>query len=165
MAVLCRNQRLWTDTAGTSLRAIVENNRKDIEVVRYQRSRPGSDQCASAAVRFRARTLSREVTVASDSISVAMARSRSRREGSGAAALEGARGRDRARMPGLFTSKEKAVAHLTAGADRVLISAPADGVDLTVVFGVNHDKLARTTGSSPTPPAHQLPRARRQGAQ
>jgi glyceraldehyde 3-phosphate dehydrogenase len=42
---------------------------------------------------------------------------------------------------GIFTSKEKASAHLTAGAKRVLISAPADGVDLTVVYGVNHDKL------------------------
>jgi glyceraldehyde 3-phosphate dehydrogenase len=44
---------------------------------------------------------------------------------------------------GIFTSKEKAAAHLTAGAKRVLISAPADGVDLTVVYGVNHDKLAK----------------------
>jgi glyceraldehyde 3-phosphate dehydrogenase len=42
---------------------------------------------------------------------------------------------------GIFTSKEKASAHLIAGAKRVLISAPADGVDLTVVYGVNHDKL------------------------
>ena len=42
---------------------------------------------------------------------------------------------------GIFTSKAKASAHLTAGAKRVLISAPADGVDLTVVYGVNHDKL------------------------
>jgi glyceraldehyde 3-phosphate dehydrogenase len=44
---------------------------------------------------------------------------------------------------GLFTSKEKASAHLTAGAKRVLISAPADGVDLTVVYGVNHQKLTK----------------------
>jgi len=42
---------------------------------------------------------------------------------------------------GIFTSKDKASAHLTAGAKRVLVSAPADGADLTVVFGVNHDKL------------------------
>ncbi|RAZ77044.1 type I glyceraldehyde-3-phosphate dehydrogenase [Mesorhizobium atlanticum] len=42
---------------------------------------------------------------------------------------------------GIFTSKEKASAHLTAGAKRVLVSAPADGADLTVVFGVNHDKI------------------------
>src|SRR5207253_5148998 len=42
---------------------------------------------------------------------------------------------------GIFASKEKASAHLNAGAKRVLISAPADGVDLTVVYGVNHAKL------------------------
>ena len=44
---------------------------------------------------------------------------------------------------GIFTSREKASAHLAAGAKRVLISAPADGVDLTVVYGVNHQKLTR----------------------
>ncbi|MCJ2070227.1 type I glyceraldehyde-3-phosphate dehydrogenase [Methylobacterium sp. J-030] len=42
---------------------------------------------------------------------------------------------------GIFTSKDKAKAHLDAGAKRVLVSAPADGADLTVVYGVNHDKL------------------------
>src|SRR5215470_14211333 len=44
---------------------------------------------------------------------------------------------------GIFTSKEKAAGHLKAGAKRVLVSAPADGVDLTVVYGVNHDKLTK----------------------
>ncbi len=44
---------------------------------------------------------------------------------------------------GIFTNKDKASAHLTAGARRVLISAPADGVDLTVVYGVNHHQLTR----------------------
>ena len=44
---------------------------------------------------------------------------------------------------GIFTSKDKASAHLAAGAKRVVISAPADGVDLTVVYGVNHDKLTK----------------------
>ncbi len=42
---------------------------------------------------------------------------------------------------GIFTTKEKAKAHLDAGAKRVLVSAPAEGADLTVVYGVNHDKL------------------------
>jgi glyceraldehyde 3-phosphate dehydrogenase len=42
---------------------------------------------------------------------------------------------------GIFTSKDKAAAHLAAGAKRVIVSAPAEGVDLTVVYGVNHDKL------------------------
>jgi glyceraldehyde 3-phosphate dehydrogenase len=44
---------------------------------------------------------------------------------------------------GIFTSKEKASAHLQAGAKRVIISAPADGVDLTVVYGVNHQALTK----------------------
>ena len=44
---------------------------------------------------------------------------------------------------GIFTARDKAAAHLTAGAKRVIISAPADGADLTVVFGVNHDKLTK----------------------
>ena len=42
---------------------------------------------------------------------------------------------------GIFTKKETAAKHIEAGAKRVLISAPADGVDLTVVYGVNDDKL------------------------
>ena len=44
---------------------------------------------------------------------------------------------------GIFASKDKASAHLKAGAKRVLISAPAEGADLTVVYGVNHDKLTK----------------------
>ena len=44
---------------------------------------------------------------------------------------------------GIFTAKDKASSHLTAGAKRVLVSAPADGADLTVVYGVNHDKLTK----------------------
>ncbi|WP_336972464.1 type I glyceraldehyde-3-phosphate dehydrogenase [Sphingobium aromaticiconvertens] len=42
---------------------------------------------------------------------------------------------------GFFADKESASKHLTAGAKRVVISAPAKGVDRTVVFGVNHDAL------------------------
>jgi glyceraldehyde 3-phosphate dehydrogenase len=42
---------------------------------------------------------------------------------------------------GLFTARDKASAHLDAGAKRVLVSAPADGVDKTIVFGVNDDTL------------------------
>ena len=43
---------------------------------------------------------------------------------------------------GLFASRDKAAAHLKGGAKKVLISAPAGDADLTVVYGVNHDKLA-----------------------
>jgi glyceraldehyde 3-phosphate dehydrogenase (phosphorylating) len=43
---------------------------------------------------------------------------------------------------GIFTKREKAKTHLAAGAKRVLVSAPAEGADLTVVYGVNHDRLS-----------------------
>jgi glyceraldehyde 3-phosphate dehydrogenase len=42
---------------------------------------------------------------------------------------------------GIFTDREKAAQHLEAGAKRVLVSAPSKGADLTVVYGVNHNKL------------------------
>jgi glyceraldehyde 3-phosphate dehydrogenase len=42
---------------------------------------------------------------------------------------------------GIFTSKDKASAHLTAGARRVLVSAPCDNADKTIVYGVNHDAI------------------------
>ena len=44
---------------------------------------------------------------------------------------------------GIFTSKDKVQAHLSTGAKRVLISAPGDGADKTIVFGVNHDTLTK----------------------
>jgi glyceraldehyde 3-phosphate dehydrogenase len=43
---------------------------------------------------------------------------------------------------GIFTRREAAAKHLEAGAKRVIISAPADGADMTVVMGVNHDDLS-----------------------
>ena len=56
---------------------------------------------------------------------------------------------------GLFTEREKAEHHLKAGAQKVLISAPAKNPDITIAFGINHEKLRhrRSTTSSPTPPA------------
>ena len=43
---------------------------------------------------------------------------------------------------GIFTSRDQAAMHLEAGAKRVLVSAPASGADLTVVYGVNHEELS-----------------------
>jgi len=45
---------------------------------------------------------------------------------------------------GLFRSNKTAGAHITAGAKKVIISAPGDSVDNTVVYGVNHDSLKST---------------------
>ena len=53
---------------------------------------------------------------------------------------------------GIFTKREAAAKHLEAGAKKVIISAPADGADLTVVMGVNHDELK--------PVAHRSSRTR-----
>ena len=44
---------------------------------------------------------------------------------------------------GIFTSRDKAAAHLTAGAKKVIVSAPAEGADLTVVYGINDKLLSR----------------------
>ncbi len=45
---------------------------------------------------------------------------------------------------GLFTERSKAAAHITAGARKVIISAPGKGADATVVYGVNHDVLRQS---------------------
>jgi glyceraldehyde 3-phosphate dehydrogenase len=45
---------------------------------------------------------------------------------------------------GVFSDRDKAAMHLRAGAKKVLVSAPSKGADLTVVYGVNHEKLERS---------------------
>jgi glyceraldehyde 3-phosphate dehydrogenase len=44
---------------------------------------------------------------------------------------------------GIFAARDKAAAHLEGGAKRVIVSAPADGADFTVVYGVNHQALTK----------------------
>ena len=44
---------------------------------------------------------------------------------------------------GIFTARAKAALHLEAGAKRVIVASPSDGADLTVVYGVNHEKLTK----------------------
>lgn len=45
---------------------------------------------------------------------------------------------------GIFTTKELAGKHLEAGAKKVLVSAPATGADITVVYGINHDQMKKS---------------------
>ncbi len=126
------------------LRAIYEFKRKDIEIVAANDL--GPVETNAHLLRFDSvhGRFPGEVTVKGDSISL----------GNGTIKITAER--DPSKLPwkemgvdiafectGIFTSKDKASAHLTAGAKRVLVSAPADNADLTVVYGVNHDKLTK----------------------
>ncbi|MDP3546183.1 MAG: type I glyceraldehyde-3-phosphate dehydrogenase, partial [Phreatobacter sp.] len=126
------------------LRAIVEGKRKDIEVVGINDLGPVETNAHllrfdSVHGRFPA-----EVSVDGDTIIVAGKR------------IKVTAIKDPAELPhkalnvdvamectGIFTTRDKAAAHLKAGARRVLVSAPCDGADLTVVYGVNHDALTK----------------------
>ena len=126
------------------LRAIAESGRKDIEVVGINDL--GPVETNAHLLRFDSvhGRFPGTVTVDGDTISV------------GNGKIKVSAERDPSKLPwkelgvdialectGIFTAKDKAAAHLTAGAERVLVSAPADGADATIVFGVNHDKLTK----------------------
>jgi glyceraldehyde 3-phosphate dehydrogenase (phosphorylating) len=126
------------------LRAIAEAGRTDIEVVAINDLAPVETNAHLLRFDSVHGRFPGEVTVKGDTISV----------GNGAIKVTAVK--DPATLPwkdfgvdialectGIFTAKDKASAHLKAGAKRVLVSAPADGADLTVVYGVNHDKLTR----------------------
>ncbi len=125
------------------LRAIIESGRTDIEVVAINDLGP----VETNAHLFRFDSVHGRfpgvVTVAGDTIDV------------GRGPIKVTAVRNPAELPhkdlgvdialectGIFTSKDKAAAHIAAGARRVLVSAPADNADLTVVYGVNHEKLS-----------------------
>jgi len=127
------------------LRSIVEHGRRDIEVVAINDLGPVETNAHllrydSVHGRFPA-----EVKVVGDTIEIA-----------GYAPIKVTAERDPAKLPhkdlgvdialectGIFTAKDKAAAHLEAGAKRVIISAPGDGVDKTIVYGVNHASLTK----------------------
>src|SRR6201991_2615911 len=126
------------------LRAIAESGRKDIEVVGTNDL--GPVETNAHLLRFDSvhGRFPGIVTVDGDSLSV------------GNGKIKVSAERDPAKLPwkelgvdialectGIFTAKEKAALHLAAGATRVLVSAPAENADATIVFGVNHDKLTR----------------------
>ncbi|MGO4573614.1 type I glyceraldehyde-3-phosphate dehydrogenase [Microvirga sp. 2TAF3] len=126
------------------LRAIVESGRKDIQVVAINDLGPVETNAHllrydSVHGRFPA-----EVKVEGDSIVVNGQKIKVTAIKDPATLPHKELGVDIAlECTGIFTSREKAAAHLTAGAKRVIVSAPADGADLTVVYGVNHDKLTK----------------------
>jgi glyceraldehyde 3-phosphate dehydrogenase len=126
------------------LRAIAEADRKDIEVIALNDLGPVETNAHLLRYDSVHGRFPGTVTVKGDTISV------------GNGAIKVTAERDPSKLPwkdlgidiamectGLFTAKDKASAHLTAGAKRVLVSAPAEGADLTVVYGVNHDKLTK----------------------
>jgi len=126
------------------LRAIVESGRKDIEVVAVNDL--GPVETNAHLLRFDSvhGRFPSEVSVDGDSLVVDGQKIKVTAIRNPAELPHKQLGNDIAlECTGIFTSKEKAKAHLAAGAKRVLVSAPADGADLTVVYGVNHDKLTK----------------------
>jgi glyceraldehyde 3-phosphate dehydrogenase len=126
------------------LRAIAEAKRTDIEVVAVNDLAPVETNAHLLRFDSVHGRFPGEVTVKGDTISV------------GDGAIKVTAIKDPTTLPwkdlgvdialectGIFTAKEKAKMHLDAGARRVLVSAPAAGADLTVVYGVNHDKLTK----------------------
>ncbi len=126
------------------LRAIVESGRTDIEVVAINDLGPVETNAHLLRYDSVHGRFPHKVTVEGDTINV------------GRGPIKVTAIRNPAELPhrdlgveialectGIFTARDKAAAHLGAGAKRVIVSAPADGADLTVVFGVNHDKLTR----------------------
>ncbi|GGB72805.1 MULTISPECIES: type I glyceraldehyde-3-phosphate dehydrogenase [Henriciella] len=124
------------------LRSILENGRTDIEVVAINDLGPVETNAHLLKFDSVHGTLPMDVSVEGDTIKV------------GGQSFKVTAIRDPKELPhaannvdiamectGIFTDKEKASMHLTAGAKRVLVSAPASGADKTIVYGVNHDTL------------------------
>ena len=126
------------------LRAIVESGRKDIEVVAINDL--GPVETNAHLLRFDSvhGRFPSDVKVDGDFIVVDGSKIRVTAIKDPAGLPHGDCGVDIAlECTGIFTARDKAAAHLAAGAKRVIVSAPADGADLTVVYGVNHDKLTK----------------------
>jgi glyceraldehyde 3-phosphate dehydrogenase len=124
------------------LRSIVEHGRTDIEVVGINDLGPAATNAHllkfdSVHGRFPA-----SVSVDGDNLIVNGQQVRVTAVKDPAALPWGELGVDVAmECTGIFTARDKAAAHLSAGARKVLISAPGENADKTIVYGVNHDKL------------------------
>src|SRR5881398_2013588 len=126
------------------LRAIAESGRNDIEVVGINDL--GPVETNAHLLRFDSvhGRFPGTVTVEGDTISLGNGKIKVSAERDPSKLPWKALGVDIAlECTGIFTARDKAAAHLTAGAKRVLVSAPADGADATIVYGVNHDTLTK----------------------
>jgi glyceraldehyde 3-phosphate dehydrogenase len=126
------------------LRAVAESKRTDLEVVALNDL--GAADANAHLFRFDSvhGPYQGTVTVAGDTIDIGRGPMKVTAERDPAKLPWGELGVDIAlECTGIFTAKAKASAHLTAGAKRVLISAPSNDADATIVFGVNDKTLSR----------------------
>ena len=124
------------------LRSIVEHGRTDIEVVAINDLGPVETNAHLLRYDSVHGRFPGKVTVDGDSIDVGFGKIKVTAIRNPAELPHKALGVDIAlECTGLFTTKEKASAHLTAGAKRVLVSAPCTDADKTIVYGVNHQTL------------------------
>jgi len=124
------------------LRSIVEHARRDIEVVAINDL--GSVEANAHLLRYDSvhGRFPGIVAVEGDAIDVGLGKIKVTAIRDPSQLPHGADGVDIAlECTGLFTKRDRAAAHLAAGARKVLVSAPCDGADRTVVYGVNHDQL------------------------
>jgi len=126
------------------LRAIIESGRTDIEVVAINDLGPVETNAHLLRYDSVHGRFPHEVTVDGDSIDAGRGPIKVTAIRNPEELPHAALGVDIAlECTGLFTSKEKASAHLRAGARKVVISAPGDGADKTIVYGINHHLLSK----------------------
>ncbi|MBI1384049.1 MAG: type I glyceraldehyde-3-phosphate dehydrogenase [Rhizobiales bacterium] len=124
------------------LRALAESGRKDLQVVAVNDIAPAETLAHLFRYDSAHGPFHGTVKLDGDSIDVGTGPIKITTVRNPAEAPWGAMGIDVVmECTGIFTDKVKAVAHLEAGAKRVLVSAPSTGADLTVVYGVNHQAL------------------------
>jgi glyceraldehyde 3-phosphate dehydrogenase len=124
------------------LRSIIEHGRRDIEVVAINDLGPVETNAHLLRYDSVHGRFPGTVTVDGDTIDAGFGKIKVTAIRNPAELPHKALGVDIAlECTGLFTKKDKAAAHLEAGAKRVLVSAPCDGADKTIVYGVNHQTL------------------------
>ena len=126
-----------------ALRSMIENNRKDIEVVAINDLGPVETNAHLMRYDSVHGRFPNDIKVAGDTIDVGHGPIKVLAERNPADLPWGKMGVDIVfECTGIFADKEKASAHLAGGAKRVLVSAPAKNADKTIVYGVNHDILS-----------------------